>query len=361
MDSAVYFDGQSNRKRPVQVNLGPALEIIEDGQVVAAWSYGDLRRADSMPDTLRLKSISALPLARLEIHDPATRQMVEGAVPALVGAGPNARQTWRIVIYSATALASFLGILVYGVPLLADRLAAVVPVSFERRLGEAVDGQLKFIFGGKLCEGAGGQAALARLIAQLEQAGELTVTVDARVLNVRIHGKDGEKDMENALALPGGKVYVTNGLLQKARTPDELAGVIAHELGHQQHRDMLRRMIHDGGTAFLVGLLFGDVTGGGAIIYASRTVLTQSYSRDAERAADAFSIETMRKLGRSPKAMGELLIRITGPEAGQSLSFLSSHPLTEERLATMTQADQSVSKPELLSAEEWAALQRICR
>ena len=134
---------------------------------------------------------------------------------------------------------------------------------------------------------------------------------------------------------------------------------------------MVRKLIHDGGTAFLVGLLFGDVTGGAAIIYTARSVLTQGYSRDAERSADAFSIETMRKLGRSPKAMGELLLRITGPEARTSFALLASHPLTEERLATMTQAEQRAatlsqteqpaSKPELLSAEEWGALQKICR
>lgn len=348
----IYFDGLSNRKRAVDLRLGPALEIIEDAQVVAAWSYGDLRRADSMPDTLRLKSISAPPLARLEIRDEAMQQAVEAACPALGGTGPSARQTWRIVIYSAAALASFLGIVIYGVPLLADRLAAVVPMSFERRLGDAVDRQLKFMLGGKICDGGAGQAALTRLVNQLEEAGGLTVTSDVHVLST---------GLANALALPGGKVYVTNGLLQKARSADELAGAIAHELGHQQHRDMLRVLIHDGSTAFLVGLLFGDVTGGAAIIYASKSVLTQSYSRDAERSADAFSIDVMRKLGRSPKAMGELLLRITGSESGTSMALLASHPLTEERLATMTQADQSVSKPELLSSEEWAALQRICR
>jgi Zn-dependent protease with chaperone function len=352
MGSAVYFDGQSNRKRPVDVNLGPALEIIEDGQVVAAWSYGDLRRADSLPGTLRLRCISAPPLARLEIHDPAMQQAVEAAVPAIGHQGSNVRQTLRIVAYSAAALASFLGVLIYGVPLLADRLAMVVPMSFERRLGDAVDRQLKFILGGKTCDEPRGHAALKRLVGQLEEAGGLTVTSDVNVMATKL---------PNALALPGGKVYVTSGLLEKARGVDELAGVIAHELGHLQHRDVIRQLIQDGGTAFLVGLLFGDVTGGAAIIYAARSSLTQRFSRDSERAADAFSVETLRKLGRSPKAMGDLLMRITGPEAKGALSFLSSHPLTEERLATMAQADRPVSGPELLSTEEWRALQGVCR
>ena len=124
---------------------------------------------------------------------------------------------------------------------------------------------------------------------------------------------------------------------------------------------MMRVLIQDGGTAFLAGLLFGDVTGGAAIIYAARSALTQSYSRDAERQADAFSTDTMHKLGRSSKAMGELLLRITGSEAGKSFTLLSSHPLTEERLATMSKADQSVTGADLLSAAEWQALQAICR
>lgn len=350
--TAVYFDGQSNRKRTVEVNLGPALEILEDGKVVTAWSYGDVRRADSMPGMLRLRCISAPSLARLEISDPATQQAVEAAVPAIGQQGVSAGQTWRIVVYSAAALASFLGILIFGVPLLADRLATVVPVSFERRLGEAVDRQVNFIFGGKTCSDAAGQAALTRLVGHLEKAGGLTVTTDVHVLVT---------PLPNALALPGGKVYVTSGLLEKAGNADELAGVIAHELGHQQRRDVLRVLIQDGGTAFLVGMLFGDVTGGAAIIYAARSVLTQSYSRDAERGADAFSIDTMRKLGRSSKAMGELLIRITGAEKGKGIMLLSSHPLTEERLATMTAADQSATGPALLSETEWAALKGICR
>ena len=142
-----------------------------------------------MPGVLRLKCISALPLARLEIHDQATQQAVEAAVPALGGDGASSRQTLRIVVYSAAAIASFLGILIYGVPLAADRLAPLVPVSFERRLGEVVDRQLKFMMGGKPCEESRGQAALIRLVGQLEQAGGLTVSSDVHVLALSINGK----------------------------------------------------------------------------------------------------------------------------------------------------------------------------
>jgi Zn-dependent protease with chaperone function len=280
------------------------------------------------------------------------KQAVQSQCPVLNAGNGGSSQTLRIVVYSAAALASFLAVLIYGVPLLADRLALVVPASVERRLGEGVDKQVRYVLGGKVCDRAAGRVVLDRLIDRLQGAAGLTIAVDVQVLATHL---------PNAFALPGGKVYVSDGLLQKAKNADEVAGVIAHELGHLHHRDGLRKVIQTGGTAFLVGILFGDVLGGGAILFATRSLMTESYSRDSERSADAFAIETMRKLGRSPKPMGELLLRITGPRANDSLTILSSHPLTEERLAAMALGDQPASGPDLMSAGEWRALQGICR
>ena len=121
----------------------------------------------------------------------------------------------------------------------------------------------------------------------------------------------------NAFALPGGRIYLFNGLLAKAENPDEIAGVLAHEFGHLRHRDSMRNLIYNGGTSFLIGLLFGDITGSGALIFASRSLVTASYSREAEQNADTFSIDVMHRLGRSPKPMGELLFRVTGKEVRQ--------------------------------------------
>src|SRR5262249_33389543 len=79
-------------------------------------------------------------------------------------------------------------------------------------------------------------------------------------------------------------------------------------LGHLAHRDNMKLLIYNGGTSFLIGLLFGDVTGSSALIFASRTLVSASYSREAETAADTFSIEVMQRLGRPPQAMGEFVL-----------------------------------------------------
>src|SRR5438067_12903258 len=110
--------------------------------------------------------------------------------------------------------------------------------------------------------------------------------------------------LPNAFALPGGRVYVLSGLLAQAQSPDELAGVLAHEFGHVVRRDGLRRLIRDGGTSFLVGLMFGDVTGSGVVLMAGRIVLSASHTRAAEEEADAFAVTVMHRLGRPAAPMG---------------------------------------------------------
>jgi predicted Zn-dependent protease len=122
----------------------------------------------------------------------------------------------------------------------------------------------------------------------------------------------------------------------------------------------MRGLIYHGGTSFLIGLLFGDITGSGAVIFASRSLVTASYSREAEENADSFAIEIMHALGRSPKPAAELMFRITGKEGGSGFTILASHPLTEDRLARMSKEDRPVTGPELLSAQEWTALKGIC-
>jgi Zn-dependent protease with chaperone function len=208
------------------------------------------------------------------------------------------------------------------------------------------------MLGGKLCTGAEGQAAFTALVDKIREAGELDLPTDAHVLS---------SDIPNALALPGGRVYMLDGLLQKANSPDEIAAIIAHELGHVKHRDNVRRVLQTGGTSFLFGLLFGDISGAGAVIFASRQMLDASYSRDSEHDADTFAVDVMHRLGRSPLPMGELLFRITGKEGKSPFSIFASHPLTENRLEEMKKAHRPNTGPALLSDAQWRALKGICK
>ena len=243
--------------------------------------------------------------------------------------------------------------MLFGVPLAADRLAPLVPEALERRLGDVAEKQVKLLFDGKVCNNAAGQQAFAKLVNALREPAGLDPSVQSAVLSSSI---------PNAFALPGGKVFLFDGLLAKAENPDEIAGVLAHELGHLKHRDNMRGLIYNGGTSFLIGLLVrryhrlerADLR----VAHAGHLV---AFARGGDATPTRFAIDVMQQLGRSPKPMGELLFRVTGKEGGKGLSILSGHPLTEDRLARMSREDTPPSGPPLLTPEEWVALKSICQ
>jgi predicted Zn-dependent protease len=349
--AATYFDGVTNRRRGVALAFEAALEISENGVGVASWSYDDLRAVGGGA-MLRLKCTSALPLARLDVIDATAQAEIRARSRFLDVERDTGAHTARIVAWSIAAIVSIAVTVFFGVPFVAARMVPLVPVSFERRLGDMVDNQVRTLFGRDACSGSQGNAALSKLVETLRGAGHFEAQLQPAVL---------PSALSNALALPGGKIYLLDGLLQKAENPDEIAGVIAHEMGHVIHRDQTRMIIENGGTSFLIGLLFGDITGSGAAIFTTRSLFQASYSREAEANADAFAIDTMHALGRSPAPMGELLFRVTGAQGARSIGILASHPLTEERRALMRREDRPATGPELLSGAEWAALKAVCR
>ena len=347
---AIYFDGMSSRRRAVALRLADLAEIREDEQTLATWAYADIRRVDSPAGTLRLSCQTASALARLEVRDTAlTAELVERCTKMDENA-PGRRGVAAIVGWSIAAAVSIVAVVLFGLPLIADRLVPLLPEAFERRLGEVADSQIKTMFGGKVCDNAAGQKAFVKLVTAIRESAGLDTSVQSGVLSSSI---------PNAFALPGGKIYVFDGLLAKADNADEIAGVLAHELGHLKHRDSMRGLIRDGSTSFLIGLLFGDITGSSVLIFGSRTLVTSSHSREAETNADGFAIDVMHRLGRPAKPTGELLLRVTGKE-GKGLSIISTHPLSEDRLTRMSREDQSASGPPLLTPEEWRSLKSIC-
>jgi hypothetical protein len=347
---AVYFDGLLARRHAARVRLGDRLSVLEGDAVLDDWSYADIRRADGAQGALRLRSLAARELARLDIADAAIAEAVAARCPSLdkdrVRGGLR-----KILFWSLAAAVSIVLMAIYGAPLAADRITPLIPYSLEQRFGDAAANQVALAFGKSSCTGAGGLAALRKLSSLLAVEGDLHVRIEMTVL---------DSPVANAFALPGGRVFVLRGLLDKAQSADELAGVLAHELGHVAHRDGLREMIASGGAGFLFGLLLGDVGGSGAVIVAGRALIASAYSRDAEASADAFAGRIMRGLGRSPRPLGEFLMRMTGAEQGGMIALLASHPLSQDRLAALKAADAPVTGPALLTDDEWRSLKGIC-
>lgn len=346
---ATFLDGRVARRRVVALEAGNrALVIVSEGEVLATWDAESLLRVESAGDRLWLTS-SAQPEARLELTGEAA-QRVAAAYPCLEAPNREWGGTARIIGWSAAAAASLVLTAIYLVPVLAGRLVPLIPPRLEWRLGEAVDVQLRRQLDGGVCEVEAGADALAVLVRKVAAAAGLAEGPDG--VRVVVLGSRSA----NAIALPGGRVYLLEGLLQRAESPDEVAGVLAHEFGHVVQRDGLRKFIQAGGTSFLLGLLFGDVGGASTLIIAGRALVDNAYSRDAERDADRFAVETMRALGRPSHPMGLLLQRMG--EGGSGL--LSSHPLTDERLEMLRGGVLGTTGEPLLTPPQWGQLKAIC-
>ncbi len=348
----VFLDGLSARRRPAraEVDGGQLVLIGEDGPL-ASWPRADIRRLEAPDGLLRLGLADAAQLARIEADDPAVQSRLAALCPGLDRSMRDERRAVpRIILWSLAAALSLVLTAVLLVPLVADRLAPLVPLSWERRLGAAVDNQVRAVFSGKVCGAPAGKAALALLMGRIEAAAGLGRPLKVEVLS---------NSIPNAFALPGDRIYLMEGLLAKARNPDEIAGVIAHEIGHAAHRDALRRLLQSGGTSFLLGLLFGDVTGSGIVILLGRQILDSSYSRDAETAADAYAGRIMAGLGRPAAPMAELLVRLTGEE-DRRYGLLRSHPFSQDRLSRLRSASPRQDGAPLLSDDQWQALRGIC-
>jgi Zn-dependent protease with chaperone function len=360
---AIYFDGATSARHEVTVELAPAALRIHaaDGGLIAEWPYAELEALSAPDSVLRLGRIHSPVLARLEVRDQALAAAIDGlSIPVDRSGRTERRGRVKVVAWSVAATLSLLLVAIFLVPAIATRLTPLVPYGLERRLGAAVDAQIrtaldtrkagvKFECGDGEREQAG-RAAFDKLVGQLERAAALPFPL--RVLVVR-------RNDANAITLPGGLIYVFEGLIEKSETPDELAGVIGHEMGHAGHRDGTRMVLQSAGLSFLFGMLLGDFFGGGAVIIAAKVILQTSYARDVEAAADAFGVTLMNQIGGDPRALGTILERISG-STHSGMKLLLNHPETRDRVAAINARAGSGPRHPLLEGTEFAALKHIC-
>jgi Zn-dependent protease with chaperone function len=364
---AVYFDGTSSARNDVVVEAGAkALRIMacrHQGQdrLLDEWPYEELRRMSAPEDVLRLGRRGETLLARLEIRAPELAAAIEDRAEALDRGGAAERRLRRkVVALSFAAAVSLVVTAVFGLPALASRLIPFVPLAVEHKLGNAIDKNIRGALDAKHLGAAfacgtapgetAGRAALDKLVGKLEAVADLPFALHVEVVR---------RAEPNAMALPGGHIYVDEGLIAKAQSPDELAGVLAHEIGHVAHRDGTRTVLQTAGLSFLFGMMLGDFVGGGAVVIAARTVLKSSYSRRVEAAADAYSVGLMAQAGGDPRALGVILKRIVG-DKNEGMKLLLDHPETKDRIAAIDAAAVAGTPTPLLDAADWSALKQIC-
>jgi predicted Zn-dependent protease len=163
--------------------------------------------------------------------------------------------------------------------------------------------------------------------------------------------------MNNAIALPGRHVILFRGLVEQAASPDEVAGVLAHELGHVRQRHILTAMIRQMGLSVLLG-----GTGGSDQI---NSMMSMAYSREAEHAADMHALKRLQAAGISTRPLAMFFARLSpkGTQAAGSWdkvpAWLSTHPSSTSREAMFDRVKTGKTTV-ALDAAQWEALRSMC-
>lgn len=219
----------------------------------------------------------------------------------------------------------------YNAEPIAEWAVARIPAAEEARLGDLVLAQVRLQH--RLIEEGPAVAAVRALGEQLN-TGTLHhyrwFVVDDPTLN--------------AFAAPGGVVVVNSGLLRAVTAPEELAGVLAHEIAHAELRHSLTVMVKGLGLQTLAALVLGDWSGS-AVAEAARQLTELAYSRDAERAADAEGLRRLIAARIDPSGMVRFFERLQQETKLAPPAFLSTHPDTVERLAQLRRAVAGQSGP----------------
>ena len=175
----------------------------------------------------------------------------------------------------------------------------------------------------------------------------------------------------NAFAAPGGYVYVNTGTILQARNVAELAGVLAHEVGHVARRHIAENMgrRRTANTARQIGVVAAAVAAGPAGASAASLLgglaslaALNSFGRGAEREADAFAVEVLPEAGYDPHGLVSFFQTLLRQRSETpSGSFLSDHPATEERIAETRRMIEAETLPPGLRSDDGGRFEIIQR
>jgi predicted Zn-dependent protease len=147
----------------------------------------------------------------------------------------------------------------------------------------------------------------------------------------------------NAVALPGGKIFITKGMLLKMKSEAQLASVLAHETVHVVARDTANSMSKQIGIDILFAAAASQASSQGAVVMAdlARQIVALKYSRDDERDADIYGMDYLVRAGYNPNAAVETMQMLEQEEKIRVVEFMSSHPSPENRVSYLQARVQS--------------------
>lgn len=351
-----HYDGcNANRWHPRLVGDAASFRLIGEGWESGPWAWTDLRALDNAGQDA-VYGHATEPGWRIGFTDGVIPADIVPLLPQRARYGGFIDRIGlgkaSMAFAAVAAAALFVGLKAPG------WIAPLVPQSWEDGLGDAMVGD----FGGRICRTPEGDAALKALIAKVDPEGQ------ARTIEI------ANIPMVNAIALPGRRIILFDGLIAEAKSPDEVAGVLGHEMGHVEHRDTMAALLRQLGLSVLLGGMNG--TAGSNL----NALLSLSYGREAEHSADLSAIERMKAANISPLPTADFFQRLdpldddrrddkkaskdeaVESEALEAANWFGSHPTSRSRADLFTKAHvKGRAYTPALNSDQWKALKTMCK
>ncbi len=377
--NAEFFDGRSAHSHLAHVSFdGRNLTIARDGETNILW------RADEVELVSGGKPGQALRLKQRGDHGSRLTLPEGDLADSILNSQRHIRHGHRNRFFRGAAVAVGTVALLFGIGygMLAyapQALAGLIP---DRIVNSFADGLEKSVIkSSKRCNNPAGEAALNKVARRVVSGAENPPTFSLRVFDIR---QAGNRKLVNAFALPGGRMVFSAGLIDDAQSADEVAGVLAHELGHVALRHPEAAIVRVYGLQMLLSL-FSAGQGAETLSNLAGVLAVLRYSRAAEAEADEYAVKVLNEAQVDPKGLQTFFARLlkksmpglspksTGGDGVENTDenslgarlkpladMFSTHPGTEARVDAIRPRPGG-TQPPVLTQAEWAALKNICQ
>ncbi|MBV8410053.1 MAG: M48 family metallopeptidase [Alphaproteobacteria bacterium] len=352
--SARYYDGEKALVQDVAIRPTSHELVIyrpADSGIVARWPVAELAVLGDLAHEAAPPVVHRGDDARLIVEDAAMRGQLASWAPALSPLVRTPVPVPQRLAGFATALVGLVALFWFAVDYGSEFAAPLLPYSLQAKLGATVFDELTA--DKDECHGRQGLEAINGLANRLAKAADYPHPVTVHVI---------EGGPVNAYTLPGGILVFYSDLIDQAKNGAQVAGVLAHEIGHVVHYHPTKGLARQYGVSLIGKLLGGGysdiadtMASGGNLLWGLRN------GRAFEREADATGVALLDKLGLRADGVSsffEQMMKQEPKDSATALGIWSSHPPTAERIAATKRPP--TGKPPFSDAE-WRALRNVCK
>ena len=338
--SAIYLDGKSAKNQSVKIYLENErivfYSLSQFNQLEKQeWEIGKIDNQHVISADQLLLSYGQFPQQSLQIDGKENIAIIREKFPSIftenqIYQAILGENKWKIIsigLLFLVAIASFYFLIV--VPYASEKIVTLFPIETEIEFGKKISATLIDEF--KLVDVSIDKNKSKILERFFTQAGFKS--------NYPIKIYVVKQEIINAFAIPGGSIFVYEGIINQMKSHDELAGLLAHELAHIEKRHSLKMISKNLANYVVLSVLTSDVSGLIAIITENASLFQQlSNSRAYEKEADLSGVDHLNQLNTNPKGMQRLFSEFEKEEDSLTenqkkyLSFLTTHPFSSERI-----------------------------